>query len=138
MQDYSCLGQLCILFTWRKATLARPVTWCCTTGNPPLKVAQAQGEIYVNSYSRQTMHRGKVDPGVSELPRGSKRLFPQVEVKSRKTKQNGISHLREMDIIHQTGGILTSKPTFIQGVSEKLPKKRGTQIASCAHIYMAF
>ena len=25
----------------------------------------------MNSYKRQTMHRGKVDPGVSELPRGN-------------------------------------------------------------------
>ena len=61
-------GQLCILFIWRKVTLARPVTWCC---NPPLEVAPAQEEIHVSSYSRQTMHRGKVDPGVSELPRGN-------------------------------------------------------------------
>ena len=43
----------------------------CATGNPPLKVALGQGEIHVNSYRRQTMHRGKVDPGVSELPRGN-------------------------------------------------------------------
>ena len=54
---------------WRKVTLARPVTWCCTTGNPPLKVALGQGETHVNSYRLPTMHRGKVDPGVSELPR---------------------------------------------------------------------
>ena len=47
---------------------------------------------------------------------------PQVEVKSRKTKENGISHLRETALIHQTGEIFTSKPTFIQGVSEKLVK----------------
>ena len=43
----------------------------CTTGNPPLEVAPGQGEIHVNSYRRQTMHQGKVDPGVSELPRGN-------------------------------------------------------------------
>ena len=61
-----------------------------------------------------------------------------MKVKSRKTKENGISHLRETALIHQTGEILTSKLTFIQGVSEKLLKKRGTQIASCAHIYLAF
>ena len=64
-------GQLCVLFTWRKVTLARPVTWCYTTGNLPLEVAPGQGEIHVNSYRLQTMHRGKVDPGVSELPRGN-------------------------------------------------------------------
>ena len=39
--------------------------------HPPLEVAPGQGEIHVNSYRRQTMHRGKVDPGVSELPRGN-------------------------------------------------------------------
>ena len=54
-----------------KSYLARPVTWCCTTGNLPLEVAQGQGEIHVNSYRRQTMHRGKVDPGGSELSRGN-------------------------------------------------------------------
>ena len=27
-------------------------------GNPPLEVAPVQGEIHVNSYIRQTMHRG--------------------------------------------------------------------------------
>ena len=43
----------------------------CTTGKPPLQVAPGPGEIHVNSYRRQTMHRGKVDPGVSELPRGN-------------------------------------------------------------------
>ena len=39
-------------------TLARPVTWWCTAGNPPLEVAPGHGEIYVNSYRRQTMHQG--------------------------------------------------------------------------------
>ena len=34
-------------------------------------VALGQGEIHVNNYRRQTMHRGNVDPGVSELPRGN-------------------------------------------------------------------
>ena len=36
-------GNFCVLFTWRK----------------------------VNSYRRQTVHRVKVDPGVSELPLGN-------------------------------------------------------------------
>ena len=49
--------------------LARLVTWCCTTGYPPLEVAPWQGEIHVNIYRSQTMHRGKVGPRVSELPR---------------------------------------------------------------------
>ena len=39
--------------------------------HPPLKVAPGQGEIHVNSYRRQTMHPGEVDPGVSQLPRGN-------------------------------------------------------------------
>ena len=68
----------------RKTTLARGQLLCsvhmeksylgkagCTTGNPPLEVAPGPGEIHVNSYRRQTMHRGKVDPGVSELPLGN-------------------------------------------------------------------
>ena len=41
------------------------------TGKPPLEVAPGQRKTHVNSYRRQTMHRGKVDPGVSELPRGN-------------------------------------------------------------------
>ena len=40
-------------------------------GNSPLEVAPGQGEIHANSYRRQTMHRGKFDPVVSELPRGN-------------------------------------------------------------------
>ena len=62
------LGNFCVLFTWRNVTLARPVTWCCTTGNPPLEVAPGQGEILVNSYRPCTEE--KLTPGVSELPRG--------------------------------------------------------------------
>ena len=64
-------GQLCVLFTWRKVTSAGRVTRCCTTGDPPLEVAPGQRKAHVNSYRRQTVHRGKVDPGVSELPRGN-------------------------------------------------------------------
>ena len=44
---------------------------CCTKGNPPLEVALRQQDTHVNSYRRQTEHRGKVDPGVSEFPLGS-------------------------------------------------------------------
>ena len=61
-------GQLLRSFTWRKVTTARRVTRCCTTGNPPLDVAPGQRKTHVNSHRRQTVHRGKVDPGVSELP----------------------------------------------------------------------
>ena len=64
-------GNFCVLFTWRKVTSARRVTRCCTTGNPPLEVAPGQRKTHVNSYRRQTVHRGKVDPGVNELPRGN-------------------------------------------------------------------
>ena len=39
--------------------------------NPPLEVAPGQRTTHENSYRRQTVHRGKVDPGVSELPRGN-------------------------------------------------------------------
>ena len=65
------MGNFCVLFTWRKVTSAKRVTRCCTTGHPPLKVAPGQRKTHVNSYRRQTVHRGKVDPGVSELPRGN-------------------------------------------------------------------
>ena len=61
------LGQL----TWRKVTLARQVTWCCTAGNPPLEVAPGKRITHVNSYRRQTAQRGKVYHGVSELPGGN-------------------------------------------------------------------
>ena len=72
-QDYSCPGATFAFCShgeklpWQ----GRLVTWCGTTGNSPLEVAPSQGEIHVNSYRRQTMRRGKVDPGVSELPRGN-------------------------------------------------------------------
>ena len=65
-------GNFCVLFTWRKVISARRVTRCWTAGNPPLEVAPGQRKTHVNSYRRQTVHRGKVDPGVSELPRGNK------------------------------------------------------------------
>ena len=64
-------GHFRVLLAWRKVTSARRVTRCCTTGNLPLEVAPGQRKTHVNSYRRQTVHRGKVDPGVSELPRGN-------------------------------------------------------------------
>ena len=71
-QDYSCPGATFAFCSHRrKVTSARRVTWCCTTGNLPLEVALGQRQTHVNSYRRQTVHRGKVDPGVSELPRGN-------------------------------------------------------------------
>ena len=60
-------GNFCVLFTWRKITSARRVTQCCTTCNPPLEVTPGQLKTHVNDYRRQTVHRGKVVPGVSEL-----------------------------------------------------------------------
>ena len=59
-------GNFCVLFTWRKVTSARRVTQCCTTGNPPREVAPGQRKTRVNSYRRQTMHRGKDDPGATK------------------------------------------------------------------------
>ena len=35
------------------------------------KLPPGQRKTHVDSYRCQTMHRGKVDPGVSELPRGN-------------------------------------------------------------------
>ena len=64
-------GQLLHSVHMEKVTLARRVTRCCTTGNPPLEVAPGQRKSHVNSYRRQTMHRGKVDLEVSELPQGN-------------------------------------------------------------------
>ena len=55
----------------KKVTSARRVTRCCTKGNPPFDVAPGQRKTHVNSCRRQTVHRGKVDPGVSELPWGN-------------------------------------------------------------------
>ena len=43
----------------------------CTTGNPPLEVVPGQRKTHVNSYRCQTVHRVKVDPGVSKLPQGN-------------------------------------------------------------------
>ena len=65
------LGQLLRSVHMEKITLARWVTQCCTTGNPPLEVALGQRKTHVNSYRHQTMHQGKVDPGVSELSWGN-------------------------------------------------------------------
>ena len=41
-----------------------------TTGNLPLEAAPGQRKTHVNCYRRH-VHRGKVDPGVSELPQGN-------------------------------------------------------------------
>ena len=64
-------GQLLRPVHMEKVTSARLVTQYCTTSNPPLEVAPGQGKTHMNSYRRQTVHRGKADPGVSELPQGN-------------------------------------------------------------------
>ena len=62
---------------------------------------------------------------------------PQVEVKSRKIKENGISPTNGKP--HSSnGGNPYTKTNLYTGCFRKIAKKRGTQIASCAHIYMAF
>ena len=52
-------------------------------------------------------------------------LFLASRGKVLKTKENGISRLRENGPHSSDEEILTSKPTFIQGVSEKLLKRGG-------------
>ena len=65
------LGQLLRSVHTEKSHLGKAGYLVLYNGYPPLEVAPGQGEIHVNSYRRQTMHRGRVDPGVSELPRGN-------------------------------------------------------------------
>ena len=64
-------GQLLSPVHTEKSYLGKAVTRCCTTGNPPLEVTLGQRKTHVNSYRRQTIHRGKIDSGVSELTRGN-------------------------------------------------------------------
>ena len=70
-QDYSCLGATLRSVHMEKSYLGKAGYLVLYNGYPPREVAPGQGEIHVNSYRIQTMHRGKVDPGVSELPRGN-------------------------------------------------------------------
>ena len=71
-QNYSCPGATFAFCSHGEKSLWQGrLPGVSTTGNPPLEVAPGQGEIHMNSYRHQTMHRGKVDPGVSELPRGN-------------------------------------------------------------------
>ena len=64
-------GQLLPSVHMEKSYLGKAGTRCCTTGNLPLEVAPGKRKTHVNSDRRQTVHRGKVDPGVSELARGN-------------------------------------------------------------------
>ena len=62
-------GQLLSSVHMEKSYLGKagsPVLY--TTGNPPLEVAPRQRKAHVNSYRRQTVHRGKVDPGSVSCP----------------------------------------------------------------------
>ena len=63
---------------------------------------------------------------------------PQVKVNSRKTIENGISHLRENGLHSSDEGNPYIKTNLHTGCLWKIAEKRGTQIASWAHIYMAF
>ena len=67
VQDYSCPG---VTFAFCSNGEKLPQQGGLP-GNPPLEVTPGQRKTYVNSYRCQTMHRGKVDPEVSELPRGN-------------------------------------------------------------------
>ena len=64
--------------------------------------------------------------------------FPQTEVKSRKTKENGIFHLRENGPHSSDEGNPYIKTNLHRRCIRKIDNKRGTQIASWAHIYMVF
>ena len=47
-------------------------------GYPASRSFPGQRKTHLNSYRRQTVHRGKVDPGVSELPRGNELSWDHV------------------------------------------------------------
>ena len=64
-------GQLLRSVHMEKSYLGKADYPVLDNGNPPLEDAPGQRETHVNSYRRQTVHRGKVDPRVSELPRGN-------------------------------------------------------------------
>ena len=63
-------GQLLRSVHMEKSYLGKAGYPVLYNGNLPLEVAAGQRKTHVNSYRRQTMHQGKVDPGVSnELSR---------------------------------------------------------------------
>ena len=62
----------------------------------------------------------------------------QLEVKSWKTKENGISNLRENGRHSLDEGNPYIKTNLHTGCFRKVAKKQGTKIASWAHIYMVF
>ena len=71
-------GQLLRFVHMEKSYLGKAGYLVLYNGYPPLEVAPGARTIHVNSYRRQTMHRGKVDSGVSELPRGNELSWEHV------------------------------------------------------------
>ena len=72
------LGQLLPSVHMEKSYLGKAGYLVLYKGNLPLEVAPGQCKTNVNNYRRQTVHRGKVDPGVSELPRGNELSWDHV------------------------------------------------------------
>ena len=70
-QDCSCPGKTFAFCSHGKSYLGKASYPVLYNGNKPLEVAPRQWKTHVNSYRRQRVHRGKVDPGVSELPWGN-------------------------------------------------------------------
>ena len=64
-------GQLLRSVHMQKSYLGKAGYPVLYNGYPPHKAALGQRKTRVNSYRHQTVHRGKVDPGVSELPQGN-------------------------------------------------------------------
>ena len=64
-------GQLLHFVHMEKRYLGKAGYLLLYNGLPASRSCLGKGDIHVNSYRRQTMHRGKVDPGASELPRGN-------------------------------------------------------------------
>ena len=64
-------GQLLRSVHMEKSYLSKAGYPVLYNGYPPVEVAPRQRKAHVNSCRRQTVHRGKVDPGVSELPQGN-------------------------------------------------------------------
>ena len=72
MQDYSCPGAT-FAFCSHGEKLPRQggLSGVVPRVTRLAEVAPGQRKTHVNSYRRQTVYCGKVDPEVSELPRGN-------------------------------------------------------------------
>ena len=66
-QGYSCPGAIFAFCAYGESYLARLVTQCCTTGNPPREAGSGPRRTLSNR--PQTADPDKVDPGVTDLPR---------------------------------------------------------------------